>query len=138
MELINFIKENKNWEEVLKSAPYNISINRDDGYIIFKYNQLTSDFNNLIVRECRGLILRESDYSIVCHPFDKFGNAGESYCPDIDWESASVQQKVDGSLMKVWFDKGWHISTNGTIDAFKAELNSLKYKSFGELFIKAI
>ena len=38
-----------------------------------------------------------------------------------------------------WFDNDrWHISTNSTIDAFKAELNNVKYKNFGELAISAI
>lgn len=140
MELLKFIRSHENWEELLTAEPYTIKISRDDNYILFKYNQLTSDFSNTIVKECRGLILRESDFKPVCVPFYKFMNAEEPYSDlyQIDWLSASVQEKVDGSLMKVWFDNGWHISTNGTIDAFKAELTSLKYKSFGALFIAAV
>lgn len=140
MKLIDFIRQHENWEELLTAEPYTIKISRDDNYILFKYNQLTSDFSNPIVKECRGLILRESDFKPVCVPFYKFMNAEEPYSDlcQIDWSSASVQEKVDGSLMKVWFDSGWHISTNGTIDAFKAELTSLKYKSFGALFIAAV
>ena len=136
-ELQNFLRTHDNWESILTQPPYNLKVSRDDGYILFKYNQIESDFSIPLVREARGIIFRDDgNFECVCRPFDKFGNYGESYVPDIDWDSASVQTKIDGSLMKVWFDNGkWHFSTNGTIDAFKAELNDAKYHSFGDLFM---
>ena len=138
IELRDFILSHDNWEELLTNEPYYLKISRDDGYVLFKYNQVFSDFSIPLVREARGIIFRESDWECVCHPFDKFGNYGESYCPEINWETASVQEKVDGSLIKFWYDNGWHISTNGTIDAFKANLNDVKYQNFGQLVIDAI
>lgn len=137
MELLDFIKSHENWEELLTKDPYNIKISRDEGYIMFKYNQLSSDFTNSRVRECRGIIFREADWKCVCHPFDKFGNYGESYCPEINWNNCSVQEKIDGSLMKVWYDDAWHISTNGLIDAFKAPLECAdkNLDSYGKLFL---
>lgn len=148
LELQKFIKDHEDWEELLTKAPYFIKISRDGDYIIFKYDQLANSevehyFKNPIVRECRGLIL-DTDYKAVCVPFFKFMNAEE---PDsdlnaIDWASASVQQKIDGSLIKLFFDRGkWHIATNGTIDAFKADLPSdvnAKHKNYGELFLDEI
>ena len=138
LELREFILSHDNWEELLTAEPYYLKVSRDDRYIMFKYNQVFSDFNIPLVREARGIIFRESDLECVCHPFDKFGNYGESYCPEIDWKTASVQEKVDGSLIKFWYDNGWHISTNGTIDAFKANLNNVKYENFGQLVLDAI
>lgn len=138
IELRDFIMSNANWEELLTSDPYYLKISRDNGYILFKYNQVFSDFSIPLVREARGIIFRESDWECVCHPFNKFGNYGEPYCPEINWETASVQEKVDGSLIKFWYDNGWHISTNGTIDAFKANLNDVKYQNFGQLVLEAI
>lgn len=138
LELRDFILSHDNWEELLTADPYNLKISRDDGYIMFKYNQVASDFSIPLVREARGIIFRENDWECVCHAFNKFGNYGESYCPDVNWSTASVQEKVDGSLIKLWFDNGWHVSTNGTIDAFKAELNDVKYQNFGQLVIDAI
>jgi len=137
LKLLDFIKQHDNWEELLTKDPYNLKVSRDNGYIMFKYNQLNSDFNLPEVQEARGIIFRESDWKCVCHPFNKFGNYGESYCPEIDWSTASVQEKIDGSLMKVWFDETWHISTNGTIDAFKAPLEcaNKEITSYGDLFI---
>lgn len=133
LELRDFILSHENWEELLTTDPYNLKISRDGNYIMFKYNQISSDFTIPLVREARGIIFRESDWECVSHAFNKFGNWGENYCPNIDWSTASVQEKVDGSLIKFWYDNGWHISTNGTIDAFKAELNDVKYPTFGAL-----
>ena len=138
LELRDFILSHDNWEELLTADPYNLKISRDGDYIMFKYNQIASDFNIPLVREARGIILDEKNWDCACHPFNKFGNYGESYCPNIDWNTASVQEKIDGSLIKFWYYYGWHISTNGTIDAFKAELNNVKYQNFGQLVIDAI
>jgi len=150
--LIKFINENENWEELLTKDPYNLKITREPAnhegceYIMFKYNQLSSDFSNPIVRECRGLILYKymfDDrvyYRPICAPFFKFANAEESYSDlaVMDWASASVQEKVDGSLMKVWFESvghTMHVSTNGTIDASKAQVGeALTETTFLDLF----
>ena len=138
IELQKFIVNHKNWEEELQAEPYCIKITRDGPYIMFKYNQIESDFSNPLVRECRGIILKEGTFEVVCHAFDKFGNYGESYVPEIDWETAVVQEKCDGSLIKIWYDDDdWHISTNGAIDAFKA-FTSGGERSFGDLVIEAM
>ena len=138
IELQKFIINHKNWEEELQAEPYCIKITRDGPYIMFKYNQIESDFSNPLVRECRGIILKEGTFEVVCHAFDKFGNYGESYAPEIDWETAVVQEKCDGSLIKIWYDDDdWHISTNGTIDAFKAFTDGGE-RSFGDLVIEAM
>lgn len=135
-----FILNNSDWKNLLSNAPYNLTIKEDGNYILFKYNQLGSNFNDPLVREARGIIYRKDTLECVCHPFNKFGNYGESYCPIIDWSSAEVQQKIDGSLIKVWFDADkWHISTNGTIDAFKANLSdTLSDKTYGDIFLEAL
>ncbi len=129
----DFILHHENWEELLSKEPYNLKITRDKSYIMFKYNQMSSDFSFPLVQEARGIIFREYNWECVCRGFDKFFNYSEPNACNIDWGTASVQEKVDGSLIKFWYDKGWHISTNGTIDAFKAELNDVKYHTFGDL-----
>ena len=146
LKVLEFIKAHKNWEELLSQAPYYIKISRDEMFgkrlIMLKYNQLDSDFNEEIVRECRGLIINEDSLEPVCVPFYKFGNYGESYCPEIDWESAVILEKRDGSLIKVVkLGKDYLISTNGCIDAFKAMMPDdilCPYKSYGDLFMKAM
>lgn len=141
-----FIEQNQNWEEVLREKPYCLNITRDQMFgrnlIMFKYNQIESDFTNPLVRECRGLILDEDTLEKISIPFFKFGNAGEPYCPEIDWKHCWVGGKIDGSLVKVVrLGDRLLISTNGTIDAFKATLAEqlgCRAKSFGELFVEAL
>lgn len=143
MKILELIRFNPDWEEIIAAAPYYIKTTWDGDYAILKYNQLASDFNEQIVRECRGCIfyLPKRNHAwadIVCYPFEKFGNYGESYVPSIDWDHARVQEKVDGSLIKVWHHKNeWHISTNGTIDARKAP-TSIEGVSFYDVFMRAL
>ena len=110
---------------------------------MLKYSQIDSDFNIEIVRECRGLII-DRNLNPVCVPFYKFGNYGEPYADNIVWTTAKVEEKIDGSLIKVWNYNGkWTVSTNGTIFAHKANIGSdtdnemtvdTTYSNFGELF----
>ena len=145
MKLLNFMNTHPDWKTLLAAEPYCLDIRSDEiggiQYFLLKYNQIMSDMGLREVQEARGSIFRQNEdghWVCVCHPFDKFFNYGEQYSAvrSIDWETASVQQKVDGSLIKVWYDnEEWHISTNGTIDAYKAECGDL---NFGILFSNVI
>ena len=137
-ELEKFLKENTNWEEVLTDTPYYIKVKRDGPYVMLSYDQLKSDFSSVLVQQARGIIFKEATMEPVCVPFFKFFNHGEPNAAEIDWSTAFVSEKVDGSLIKVWWDGDWKISTNGTIDAFKAELGDIKFESFGEYFIETL
>jgi len=125
LKLLVFIRDNMDWEEQLSNAPYHIKMKRSDGFIILSYG-IEADFNIDVVRECRGIILDETEgYQPVCVPFYKFGNYGEPYADDIDWSTAKVQEKIDGSLIKVWCHKGsWRVSTNNTINAESAKTDN--------------
>lgn len=122
-----FIEQHPDWEKLLSEKPYCLTISREQwngmNLVMLKYSQVDSDFNELIVRECRGLILNEDTNEVVSFPFMKFGNFGESYCPEIDWKTAHVGTKIDGSLIKIVnVGDNLLISTNGTILASKAPI----------------
>lgn len=84
-----------------------------------KYDQINSPMDNPLVQEARGIILDESDnWRIIARPFNKFFNMGESLAANIDWNTARVQEKLDGSLMIVYhYDNKWHVASSGTPDA---------------------
>src|SRR5258706_4222845 len=142
LELTEFIRKNPDWKQILSEKPFFITIKEDETYYLFSYSQIDSDFSIRLVQECRGIIFRKSDMKPVCIPFFKFFNVQEGYSAILDWSTARVQEKIDGSIIKVWFDNGeWHVSTNGTIDAQKAALgadallkNDCYYKNYDELF----
>jgi hypothetical protein len=115
----------KKRKELLGKHPYFVGIKEDDkNYVSFIYSN-KSNFKNPVVRECRGIILYFINSSLssssleivpVCVPFFKFGNFHERYVPEIDWPSAKVTEKLDGSIMKLWFHNSeWHISFNACI-----------------------
>ena len=142
MKVLDFIKEHIDWEYRLGSLPYRIKASWDGDYVILKYNQYESDFHEEIVRECRGSIFYIPNHDhkqaiCVCMPFYKFGNYGESYADTIDWTHAWATEKIDGSLIKVWYHNGWHVSTNGCIDAAKAP-TQVEGLSFYDIFMRIL
>lgn len=86
---------------------------------LFKYSQIDSLMSERIVQECRGIILDETNnWRVVSRAFDKFFNHGEGHAAPIDWTTAVVQEKVDGSLCVVYpYDGKWHVATSGSPDA---------------------
>ena len=122
--ILKYMNENIAWRHDISEKGIKIS---DDGpYTLLKYNALDVDWNDPICREARGIIIKNADYSnrkVVALAYNKFFNIQESYAANIDWTTARVQEKVDGSLIKLFFDDNkWHFSTNGTIDAAKAQV----------------
>lgn len=136
--LQSILRTSSNWREILCKDPYNLKWQEDGDYILFSYNQLSSDFSIPLVREARGIIFEKNTYEIVCRPFTKFANYGESYAAKVDWDRCWVTEKIDGSLIKVWYHNGWRVSTNGTINAAKANLDDANYSNFMELFIATL
>lgn len=105
--------------------------------ISFKYDQIDSHHHRAekIVRECRGLILESAlkTWKVVAYPFERFFNLGDGFADDIDWDSAVVQEKLDGSLMILYFYQNeWHVASSGTPDA--GGNVGLTDKTFKELF----
>ena len=140
MELLNFINSHPLWQTELAAAPYNLKISHDGDYYILSYDMIASDMFLHICQEARGAIFRRSNrgWICVCRAFDKFFNATEPYAATtrIDWDTARVMQKVDGSLIKAFYDKGeWHWATNGMVDARTATIND---HTFYDLISRAV
>jgi hypothetical protein len=100
------------------TAQFGIIVKRHPQYpnlVHLKYNQLTSPMADPLVRQCRGLILDEAaDWNVVAYPFDKFFNYGEERAAPVDWSTARFYEKLDGSLMYLyWYDDKWHVSSSG-------------------------
>lgn len=101
-----------------------------------KYNMIESPMNDQIVRECRGIVVDAADnWRVVARPFDKFFNIGEEHAAQIDWDSAAVLEKLDGSLMILYYYAGdWRVASSGTPDASGSAHNSMLFASFADLF----
>lgn len=133
-----FINEHTNWRDILKNE-YKINIKEEYPFAIFNY-EINCDFSNPIVQEARGIIIDIQDCNVVCWPFRKFGNYNESYADAIDWSTARVENKIDGSIIKLWWNKyleKWQFSTNSTINASDALANQMTQESFLDVIRKA-
>lgn len=101
--------------------------------VLLKYDQIKSPKSHPIVRECRGLILNSIDWSVVSRPLDRFYNLSESCADRLDPASTVAYEKLDGSLMCLYYwDGAWQVQTSGTPDA--SGLVSGTDISFAELF----
>jgi hypothetical protein len=121
LELQKFLRNPDNKPEDM-TAKYGVSVKRHPKYpnlVLFKYSQIESPMGEKIVQECRGIILDESDnWAVVSYPYNKFFNHGEGHAAPIDWATAKVYEKADGSLMTLyWYDNQWHVASSGTPDA---------------------
>ncbi len=103
------------WQKIL-IEDYKIIITVDGDLASLKYNQIESPMSEPIVQECRGMVVRLSTREIVAWPYNKFWNMGESRAAPIDWASARVMEKLDGSLMIVYWDTAkddWAVASSG-------------------------
>ena len=137
-KLCCFISEHEDWRDILKDE-YKIVIKEEYPLAIFNYG-IDCDFADPIVQEARGIIIDLETLNVVCWPFRKFGNYNESYADKIDWNTARVQDKIDGSIIKLWWNKTegkWQFSTNGIINAETALANQMTQETFLDVIKKA-
>lgn len=102
---------------------------------LLMYDMIKTDFKQPFSRNCRGIILEKGTNCVVCYPFDKFFNYGEKHADMIDWESARYVEKLDGSIIKLfYYGEQWRIATNSCVDADTARTRK-DNRSFRELFL---
>lgn len=95
--------------------------------------------NHPVVVKCRGLVVRV-DGTVVHFPFERFFNDFEQEKTELDWQSAKVEEKVDGSYIGVfWNGNDWEITTRNSF--YPSERDDAKFdvwfkklfKNFDEL-----
>lgn len=102
----------------------------------FNYCQINSPRSHPIVRESRGVILdAEDDWRVVSMPYYRFFNLGEGHADTIDLNTAVCMDKLDGSLMTLYYYRGeWNISSRGIPDASGGVSVERPEYTFAELF----
>lgn len=145
--LVNFVKENDNWEELLKKNPYNLKSVKwcmwKPNWCMFVYNLFNSELTNDVVRGCRGTVLEINgkDVKVISAPYTKFFGYNDPNGKDIEdsinWKNAQIQEKCDGILVKTasvnWeldngdIEKRLYFFTNGSFDLNAPFEDSLVY-----------
>lgn len=133
LSIITYIKEHgleKTLEDFkLKSRDY-------PNKVLIKYDQLASLMGLSEVQDARGLILEKDTWKIMCLTFRKFFNNSEGHAARIDWNTAHILEKCDGSLIQLYWDWNkdiWFAATTGTAEG-EGEVNNKNGTTFNELF----
>jgi len=112
-------------------------INETLGIVVLNYSQYASPMSETICQESRTLILELDTWEIVCRSFFKFFNYDEPLAANIDWNTSTIYEKLDGSLINVYFYQDqWRIATSARSDASGPVGES--DTTYRELFIKAL
>ena len=114
-----YLRSGKTPDDLLST--YDIHFKRHGEYsnlILFKYG-IDTPMSEQLSREARGIILDESkNWEVVCYSYSRFFNHYEGLAAEIDWSSAKVMEKLDGSIMQVfWYDGKWQVASSGLPDA---------------------
>jgi hypothetical protein len=84
-------------KHAVKAKPHN-------GKVSLIYDQLAARDDDPLACQCRGLVLREETWEVVAHPFHRFFNHGQGAAAPIDWATARFEEKLDGTLLIVYWD----------------------------------
>jgi hypothetical protein len=119
----------------LKSREY-------ENKILLKYDQLTSPTLMGLpeMQDCRGLVLEKGSWNVISLAFRKFFNAEEGNAAKIDWNTAHVLEKLDGTMIQVYYDTHvgkWFAGTTGTAEG-EGEVNNKMGTTFNDLFWETI
>jgi hypothetical protein len=110
--------------------------------ILLKYDQLVSPTLMGLpeMQDCRGLILEKGTWKLMSLAFRKFFNSEEGNAHKIDWQTASVLEKLDGTLIQLYYDwnkKQWFAGTTGTAEG-EGEVNNKNGSTFNDLFFETL
>lgn len=137
LSIIKYIKEN-GLENAVKE--FKLKTRDYDHKVLIKYDQIESSMGFSEVQDCRGLILEKGTWNILCLSFRKFFNAEEGHAARIDWNTAKVLSKLDGSMIQVYWDakkEEWFAATTGTGEG-EGEVNNKDGTTFNGLFWKTV
>jgi hypothetical protein len=110
--------------------------------ILLKYNQLVSPTLMALpeMQDCRGIILEKNTWNVMSLAFRKFFNSEEGNAAKIDWNTAHVLEKLDGTMIQTywdWYEEKWFAATTGTAEG-EGEVNNKNGTTFNDLFWETV
>lgn len=110
------------------------------------YRQFETKNNDILAKDCRGLILKRNNIytnrknigltTILAYPMRRFFNYGDPECDHLDLSTTIFSEKIDGTLIIVYWDPDldkFCIATRSIPDADK-ELDTNSDLTYGKLF----
>jgi hypothetical protein len=113
---------------------YKINVVKDGKLVSLKYDMIESPMAEPIVQQCRGMVVDVEARKVVAWPYNKFWNYGEGLAAQIDWTTAYAKEKLDGSLMLLFWHEGeWRVASSGHPTA-GGRLGSEEGRTFRDAF----
>lgn len=137
LELVKYIKEH-GLEKTLKD--YKLKSRDYPNKVLIKYDQIESPMGERVVQEARGIVLEKDTWKVMNMGFKKFFNNGEGHAATIDWGSANILEKLDGSCISLYWDwnkEKWFAATTGTAEG-EGEVNNKMGTTFNDLFWETV
>ena len=75
----------------------------DGNHIILNYDMLSVDWAQPYGWACRGLVLCAHTFNVLGFGLNKFFNSREDNAATINWETAKIFEKIDGTMLNRWF-----------------------------------
>ena len=144
-KLCAFMKENPHdWKE--KLAELNVKVKESEEYPLAILNYgVGADFTHPLVREARGIVIRTDSFEPVCWSFNKFCNPHEAGAEqdlrNFDWNRCRCQEKIDGSIVKLFFNPfsgRWQWATNSCLSAADARVASRPDQTYLDVIESAV
>lgn len=139
LAIVKYIKAN-GLEKAI--SYFNLKSREYENKILLKYDQLSSPTMMAMdeMQDSRGLILEKGTWKVLSLAFRKFFNSEEGNAHKIDWNTARVLEKLDGTLIQLYWDefKGkWFAGTTGTAEG-EGEVNNKNGTTFNDLFFQTV
>ena len=133
LAIIEYIKEHGLNKAV---SEFKLVVKEYEHKILLKYNQIESNMGLEEVQDCRGIILEKNTWNVMSLAFRKFFNSNETHAAKINWDTAHILNKEDGTMIQVYWDwhkELWFAATTGTAEG-EGEVNNKYGTTFNELF----
>lgn len=129
-------------KKILRRSPYFLTYRdknsiKNDRYLLASTEK--SPIDNIVVRECNGIILEKGTHKIICYGIDNI--LDYKYCNVNDFQNPEakfiINDCLDGTVIRLYEDDGqWYTSTTRTINACQSFWGS--DVSFDTMFRKLI
>jgi hypothetical protein len=96
-----YLRSGKSFKDF--EAEHGIRVRTDGQHIILDYNIYSVKWNEPYGYVCRGLVLDAQTFEVIAFGLAKFFNLSEPNAVEIDWDTAKVYEKIDGTMVNRWW-----------------------------------
>ena len=125
LKVVRLLRSGHSLDQICSTYTLKLRRHPVEPLISLSYDQ-RANFEHEVTRECRGLVLEDKTFNVVAMPFMKFFNAAEPLgkATTFDWATAKVYEKLDGSLMTLYWHKGRWIVASSRLPEASGEFKS--------------